>query len=198
MEALLYIGLSQASFAAFVTWSKHPRYRHDNILTVWLLFIALEMAIGLYGNMIYQFNTTLTIALLLALTYMPFMYLYVKSLVHEHVSFTTNDLLHFLPFILFLLTYATFLNDHAVFYKPVDSWHDLSFYYRSLYFIYFFAHVVWYSLAVLRMIRKHQERLKESYSYTSISLTLNWLKFILLDRKGVIANSRESLAFLPV
>ncbi|NOY59848.1 MAG: helix-turn-helix transcriptional regulator [Calditrichaeota bacterium] len=179
MEAVLYIGLSQAFFASFVIATKKPRCLPDKILASWLFLIGLEMTISLCLLKIAHFFIPFPTSMLLLLTYAPLLFLYVKSLIRENTLPDRKDWLHFLPFILFLAAYFLFLWGDPVFLVNNYFAHDASLPFRLAYSIYLFLSVIIYSVLVLFLISEHQKKLKDEFSYTSQTITLNWLKIVL-------------------
>jgi len=164
MIPLLYIGLSQAFFAGFVVFTKKPRYLQDLVAGFWLLTILAETSLSLYIELGHFSNELLNISLILPLTYMPFMYLYART---------------FLPFLLFLLLTAAFGNEE-LFYGQSQKWPLGAALFRMIFSAYFMLTLIFYSVRVLRLIQDHQRKIKDSFSFTSEMITLNWLKFILV------------------
>jgi len=179
MEAVLYIGLSQAFFASFIIATKKPRCLPDKILASWLFLIGFEMTISLFMLKIDHFFIPFPISMLLLITYAPLLFLYVKSLIRENILPSRIDWLHFLPFILFLAAYYLFLPGDSVFLVNNYFVQDKSLPFRLAYSIYLFFSVIIYSVLVLLLISEHQKRLKDQFSYTSQTITLNWLKIVL-------------------
>ena len=54
MEPLLYIGISQALFAAVLVFTKKPLQRENKILGLWLILIAIETSFILYYQILPQ------------------------------------------------------------------------------------------------------------------------------------------------
>jgi len=179
MIPLLYIGLSQAFFAGFIVFTKKPRYLHDLVAGFWLLTILAETSLSLYIELGHFSNEVLNISLILPLTYMPFMYLYARTIISETPKFRPRDILHFLPFLLFLLLTAAFGNEE-LFYGQSQKWPLGAALFRMIFSAYFMLTLIFYSVRVLRLIQDHQRKIKDSFSFTSEMITLNWLKFILV------------------
>lgn len=179
MIPLLYIGLSQAFFAGFIIFTKKPRYLPDMITGLWLLTIVTETSLSLYIELGHFSDSVLNISLILPLTYMPFMYLYARSIISETPQFHWRDALHFSPFFIFLLITTAF-GDEALFYGQSPKWPIGAALFRMIFSAYFMLTLIFYSVRVLRLIQDHQRKIKDSFSYTSEMITLNWLKFILV------------------
>jgi len=179
MIPLLYIGLSQAFFAGFIIFTKKPRYLPDIITGLWLMTIVAETGLSLYIELDHFSDAILNISLILPLTYMPFMYLYARTIISESPRVHFSDAFHFLPFLSFLLLAAAFGNE-ALFYGQSQKWPVGAALFRMLFSAYFMLTLIFYSVRILRYIQEHQHKIKDSFSYTSEMITLNWLKFILI------------------
>ena len=177
--AFLYIGLSQSFFAAFIIATKKHRFLADRILLVWLLFIAFEMALSLVIESSLAFPETpiMNISLLFPLTYMPFMYIYVKSLIADHPEFNKKDFFHFIPVLVFFMFLLLFLTNNPIF--TSSKLKLVAQIYRHLYGIYFIISFILYSFVLMKRINEHQDELKDKFSYQSHNINLNWIKFIL-------------------
>ncbi len=178
MIPLLYIGLSQAFFAGFIVFTKRPRYLPDTLLGFWLSMIVAETGLSLYLEVVRFSNAVLNISLVLPLTYMPFMFLYVRTLISESPRLTKRDMLHFIPFLFFFFI-VLLMQDRELFYARNRTWPPFTLLLRLLFAVYFLWSLGWYSIRVLQNIREHQRKIKDRFSYTSEMLTLNWLKFVL-------------------
>ena len=179
MIPLLYIGLSQAFFAAFIVFTKKPRYLPDTLLTLWLLMIVAESVLSLYIEVGQFSNFALNISIMLLVTYLPFMYLYSRALISETPRVRPTSLLHFAPALIFLIIILV-LKDQAVFDKQGEKWPSIIFIFRFIFSTYFLIALVYYVTKIFKQIRSHQSIIKDRFSYKSEMLTLNWLKFILL------------------
>jgi AraC-like DNA-binding protein len=109
-------------------------------------------------------------------TYGPLLYLYVKFMTRPESKFNWLELLHFIPFVVFLVVSVVFrelplMKDLRTFFAP-DRFISLRLVYGS---VMFFSVTVYSTLAFIE-IRKHQSYLKTILSYTSGMITLNWLK----------------------
>ena len=178
MTPLLYIGLSQAFFAAFIIFTKKPRYLPDTVLALWLLIIVAETTLSVYLEINPLVNLVLNIAIMLLLSYMPFMYLYARTIISESPRVSLKALLHFAPVLIFLIIVIV-INDEVIFYGQVPKWSSSILLFRIVFSSYFLLALIYYSVRILRLIREHQKIIKDRFSYTSEMLTLNWLKFVL-------------------
>jgi AraC-like DNA-binding protein len=179
MIPLLYIGLAQSIFASFLIATKKPRLLPDVILAFWLFLIALEMGISINMEKVRLSGTMLNFSLLILLTFMPLMYFYVKTLLAEIPKFSFKELVHFIPHIFFFLWLVLFLKDEPIFYGSSERYQTMIRVFRSIFALYFFVSVIFYTQIIFRSIGDHQNKIKDRFSFTSESITLNWLKFIL-------------------
>lgn len=171
MEAILYIGISQAFFAGMLIATKKPRLMANQILAAWFFLICIEMIIVLINTNLVELYTLKV----LPFTYGPLMFLYAKTMTQDKPIFNIQYLWHFLPFVLFLVVSLIFLD------KPVmegtkgfliiDRFISL----RIIYGISFFISITAYSFATFVVIHRHQRNLKSMLSYSSARVTLQWL-----------------------
>lgn len=81
MEAILYIGITQSMFAGLILMTQKHKKFADKVLSVWLFFIALSMAITLGGMFFPDIPLSRARGLIIPLTFGPFLYLYVSALI---------------------------------------------------------------------------------------------------------------------
>ncbi len=171
MEAILYIGISQAFFAGLLIAMKKPRIMANQVLAAWFFLICIEMIIVLVNsNLVSLYSIKV-----LPFTYGPLMFLYAKIMTTENPRFNYQYLWHFLPFLVFFMVSIIFLN------KPVmegtkgflvtDRFISL----RIIYGFSFFVSITAYSIATFVVIHRHQKNLKSMISYSSAKVTLKWL-----------------------
>ncbi|HER09981.1 MAG TPA: AraC family transcriptional regulator [Bacteroides sp.] len=171
MEAILYIGISQALFAGILIALKRPRMLANKILGAWLLIICLEMVIVMIDVTLVELYPIK----ILPYTYGPLLLLYAQLMTREHPTFHPGYMWHFVPFFLFLIAVLLFLD------KPVMNGTDgfllmdrfVSV--RIIYGVTFFMSITAYSIATFVVIHRHQKRLKQLVSYSSGKITLQWL-----------------------
>jgi len=171
MEAILYIGISQAFFAGLLIAMKKPRIMANQVLAAWFFLICIEMIIVLVNSNLVDLYSIKV----LPFTYGPLMYLYAKIMTTEKPKFNYNYLWHFTPFVVFFIISMIFLN------KPVmegtkgflvtDRFISL----RLIYGFSFFLSITAYSIATFVVIHRHQQNLKTMISYSSAKVTLQWL-----------------------
>lgn len=175
---LLYVGLSQAFFAAFLILTKKPRLLSDVFLSAWLLLIVAETGVTLFLETVSFSTPTLNFSIVLQIVYMPLMYFYVKMLITENPRLVPAHIKHLVP-VLFFLILIFVLRREPIFWDTEGKAPFLIFGMRFIFGGYFLFSILFYSYLILKTLRLHQHKIKDSFSYTSECLTLNWLKFVL-------------------
>lgn len=105
MEFIFLIAAFNALFFTALLFQKKPRALHDNILILWLLYLGAFIGVYVfYSHDLFTRFRLLSIALIsLFSLHGPFLYLYIQTLVSYKKSFSSRDLLHLVPFVLFNL-----------------------------------------------------------------------------------------------
>jgi AraC-like DNA-binding protein len=176
VEAILYIGIPQTLVAGILIALKKPRMIANQILAAWLLLICIEMVIFLIIFLINDTIVGLYTIRILPFSYGPLLLLYAQYMTKEKPVFDPRYLLHFLPFLIFLIASVIFID------QPVMSGthgfldFDGFFSFRIIYAGTFFLSITAYSVATFIEIRNHQKRLRELVSFSSGKITLQWLK----------------------
>jgi AraC-like DNA-binding protein len=171
MEPVLYIGMAQSFFAGLMIATKKPQHVQDKVLAAWLFMITLEMGFALgksYYNQLLAFT-------FIPFTYGPLLFLYTRFLIEEEPRFEWKSWLHFIPFIVFFI--LTFVYRKWDVLQISDFFErDRFFALRMIYSVSFIVSISTYSTLSFVLIKKHQKKLGDLYSYTSDKITLNWLK----------------------
>ncbi len=174
IDPVLYIGISQSFFAGLIVSTRKPSSTAERLMAAWLFMIFLELVFALLnskGIEMYAFP-------FVAFTYGPLLYLYVRFMTSPERKFNWLALMHFIPFAVFFAVSVIFrsvplLKDLRNFFMP-----DRFILLRIIYSTCFFLSVTVYSILTFFEIKRHQANLKNTISYTSYLLTLNWLKII--------------------
>jgi len=168
---ILYIGITQSFFAGLMIALKRPKMMANQVLAAWFFLISIEMAIVLVDSN-YQNIYPLK---LLPFAFGPLMFLYAKLMTSERQFWNPVYLIHFLPFLIFLIISIFFYG------KPVMDGtkgfleNDKFIVLRIVYGVSFLISITAYSYATFKVIHKHQRNLKSMISYTSARVTLQWL-----------------------
>lgn len=179
MEWIFHIGIAQSFFSAFILFSKKSNNLADRILASWMIFISLEL-----WHMLFEINHSPIHAYssnfgFYSLTFGPFLFLYVSKLTQENPRFTAKDLLHFLPYLVYSLTHLLFYTNRVLKSDLVEN--DLGWFMLNiLRVISLFLSLAWYSFLAYKLLIKHKETVKDSYSIDSSKVTLSWLNQIII------------------
>ena len=173
MEEILYIGIAQSFFAGLMIATKRNPKIADRILAAWLFLIAIEMGFALVNENIirlYEF-------VFIPFTYGPLLFLYVKFLTTEDWKFRWQYWLHFIPFIAVFITAFVFVGRPVL---KMDNFfaNDPFLSFRLIYGLSFFISITTYSILSFIMINKHQQNVRNIFSYRSARITLSWLKVV--------------------
>lgn len=174
LDPILYIGISQSFFAGLLIATKKPASTANRIMAAWLFLLCIELIFALLNSKVIEMYSFQFITF----TYGPLMYLYVRFMTDPDRKFNWLLLLHFIPFIGFLILSVTYRSHPIV--RDLSNFFDDDnmFPVRIIYGISFFLSVTVYSIFAFIEIRRHQNNLKNLVSYTSGVITLNWLKII--------------------
>ncbi|MCU0473536.1 MAG: helix-turn-helix domain-containing protein [Bacteroidales bacterium] len=174
IDPILYIGISQSFFAILLIATKKPFTIANRLMIAWLVFICVELIFALLNSRVIEMYAFPVVAF----TYGPLLYLYVRFMTDPERKFNRLSLFHFIPFFVFFTVSVIFRNipllkDLRSFFEP-DRFISL----RIVYSTCFFLSVSIYSILAFVEIKRHQDYLKNIVSYTSGVITLNWLKIL--------------------
>jgi len=174
IEPLLYMGISQSFFAGLLIATKKPATVANRLMAAWLFMICLELVFALINSKVLEMYSFQFITF----TYGPLLYLYVKFITDPGKRFNWLNLLHFIPFVTFLVVSVVFRTEPLV--RDLRNFfvHDRFLSLRLVYGLSFFISITTYSALSFAEIRRHQKNLMNLVSYTSGVLTLNWLKVL--------------------
>lgn len=177
-QSILYIGLAQSLFAAFVLITKKRVAIYDRIMIACLLTFSLKFVMFLlhteYGEF---FDLEISMGLI-PLTFGPYVYLYTVYLVDRKPRFDYRDLLHFTPFILSTVAYYAFFKDMVNFTDVTYFKNDRFLAVRVVYAMIFFTSIVAYIALTFVKLRQFRKGLLQHFSYLTRQLKLIWLNFI--------------------
>lgn len=105
MKYIFLIAAFNAFFFTALLFQKKPRALHDNILILWLIYLGLFIGTyAFYSHELFTRFRLLSVALIsLLMLHGPFLYVYVLALITGKHRFTAGDLMHLVPFGLFVL-----------------------------------------------------------------------------------------------
>jgi len=176
-EAVLYIGLSQGLFAAFVVFTKRHKQTADRLLIAWLLIICLKFLILLMYDEYGEFFDAEFSRGFIPLSFGPFLYLYTKHITDEDARFGFRDILHAAPFVILTAFYFAFFQDRVDFadhkYLAKDEYLGVRILYAAGYFISIFT----YTALTYRMLHQYRKTIVNKFSFETAKNQLNWLYF---------------------
>lgn len=183
MEPVLYIGIAQALFAAFLMVNNNPKTLANKISTVWLCLIAVYMLakLLLIQGLGFEFLQLILFAAI-PLTFGPFLYIYTRTLISEYPAFKKDYWLHFIPFLIFLISlfYNRYEMPREIFINEISSGYrvGLSPLGIRVYSITMFLSLSTYIIWILFLLKRHSLNILNNFSYSSEKINLNWLKVI--------------------
>jgi len=175
---ILYIGLSQSLFAAFVLFTKKRKKTADNILVLWLLVIALKFIILLIGEAHKEFFDTEFSQGYIPLTFGPFLYLYTRQLTNPEAKLRWADWLHAVPFILMTAFYFGFFKDYIEFNDTKYLDNDAFLGVRLIYAVVFVVSIFSYVFLTYRMLVSFRKSVSNEFSFQTDKNRLKWLSYI--------------------
>ncbi len=195
---ILVLGATQGLFlAAFLLRHKKHGRTANRILAAFLILSVLiiaspELVRKYHAVLPHLIGSTFTIPLLLG----PILFFYVKCLIAgmrpgwheapEDARLHTFPLLHFLPFLAFTAYLLPFYlqngDDKVAFFKtaaaqglPMDFM--IIWGLQCLHFVVYFG-------ATVQLIKKHSQRLKNSFSYLE-KINMHWLRNLIIGNAGI-------------
>jgi len=177
LEPVLYIGIAQSLFAGIVIATRRPQMLADRYLASWLFIIAVEMILA-WVKLTWLEHLPYEIPfLVIPLVYGPLLYLYVKTLISVEPEWHWSDLLHFIPFFLFLgLAFLFRTRPDETSSLPV--WANPGKLAKVVYELLIFSSFTTYSIIVFVLLTHHRKAIREEFSYNSSKITLTWLLFV--------------------
>ena len=184
MQFIFYIATFNALFFALLLFQKKPRAAHDNILIVWLVYLALF--IGVYSvyshNLFTHFNLLSATLISMFLLLGVFLFLYVSRLISSQKKFNTKILLHLIPFAgfnLYLFVASFYPNiAHEIRIEQVHTHVHL-----PLLFLFFLILTLlsgpFYFVFTLILLQKHNLNIFNNFS-TAENVNLEWLRKLII------------------
>jgi AraC-like DNA-binding protein len=174
IRILLLIGTAQGFFLSLVLLTlKRGNKRANRIMALIILLFTIMILphtkIEMYSKDTENLWGEYFIHMLFFLL-PPLIYYYVKSLTNITFSFTSKNLIHFVPFSFFLLT--------LILLRVLNASDDLLQIMGDIMTVAIVLQLSFYLFYSIRLLRVHRENIKLSYSYIE-KVNLNWLRFLL-------------------
>ena len=199
MSYIFVIASFLAFFFTLLLIRKKPKSLYDKILLCWLIYLGSFVALFVlsqqkpFQEMIQFHNFIISLFLL----HGPFLYLYTSTLTQGMKKFNRNDLLHFVPFAVFViyLAIASLFPEYSVGIRldHVDMQIEQPPFFVFLLIVTAISGPVYFILSI-RKVRKYREKYMDNFS-TIEQLNVNWLK-ILLYIFGIIWSALFAIAVI--
>lgn len=178
-DSIYYIGISQSLFVSFVLLTKNNKQGSDWVLFAWLLTIATKLVLVLLNESFAESLGSSFPSVLISLTFGPFLFIYTKYLIYRKFFFRSKDYIHFIPFIIFVISYFIFFNGDLALEGHLLLEKDGYMFIRFLYSSATILSVLYYTLATLYLLRRYRKNLTDRFSYFSSANELNWVYFLI-------------------
>jgi AraC-like DNA-binding protein len=173
MEVIAWIGFSQALFSGLLIGTKRGRSAADNLLSAWLILMAIEF--GTYGVDLRVFGPTPLLSNPFLL-FNPAMYLYTLSLTRKKFVLRPAQLLHLLPYIAFEGG-AYLLGERRELGYFFDN--DSTLWFLILFAIAAFASWIVYPWLSYAAVHRRRMTLENEFSTLDSFKRLSWVVFVL-------------------
>ena len=178
------VGAIFAIFFEFLLISKKDKCLCDKILAFWMFLMALHLFTyyTLYKGISMEYPILFAIGGPMPFVHGPTLFLYTRAVTGQMKRWKSFQFLHFLPIALYFLLYHNFLflprEGKLEFIRQLMDG-KIPDYVRFIYPI-MVAHAITYLTLTFILLRKHNDRLKESYSYSDHRIDLLWLRSLLI------------------
>jgi len=177
---ILLIGAFQAFFLAALLIKKKEKALHDFIIGTWLIFLGLYVSVYTIspGGFFIQHPWLINLYISLLLLNGPFLYWYVKSLIHKDFKPVKEILLHLIPFFLFIFYLLIFFSSNDILKNTegMNAARKIELPFTYLIFLVIIAiSVPYYILWSVRLLRKHRENITNTFSALE-NRNLIWLR----------------------
>ena len=186
MNVIFLFGAVQALFFIILILNKHEKHPTDRILIIWILAMGLHVvAFYLLAEQSFENPLGIFILLIPPLIYTggPLLLIYTLSLTSKKGFFQWHYPLHFIPFMVSLISYiymyfAMADRDVAFFLTTpsITPWLGMTFYLLNV-----FLNPI-YVVIVLFILNKHAKNIKNEFSYTE-QIDLKWLNLFSLGTR---------------
>lgn len=177
-EGILYIGVAQCVFAAFILMMRKRKTTHEQLLVWWLLVMALKFLVLILKYYHGEYFDAEFSNGLIPLTFGPFMYLYTRFLTDDEARFKFSDFKHFLPFLITTTFYFTYCRDRVSFDESSYLANDEYAWVRALFAIAIIGSVAFYGTLTAISIHDFLRTFRHKFSFESGKHRIYWLRFV--------------------
>jgi AraC-like DNA-binding protein len=177
---ILLIGAFQAFFLAALLIKKKEKALHDFFMGAWLIFLGLYVSVYTLSHAGFFLQNPWLINLYISFLLLngPFLYWYVKSLIHKDFKPIREIFLHLTPFLLFNLYLIIFFSSHDILKNTEGMNASLKIDLPYTYLIFLFLIVIsvpYYILWSVRLLRNHRKNITNTFSALE-NKNLIWLR----------------------
>lgn len=180
MTYIFFIASFNAFFFLGLLLRKKPKSLHDRILQFWLIYLGVSTALyGITMNFFAEIPILTTGVIATFLLHGPFMYLYVSYLTSDEKPFEVKKILHFAPFVLFML-YLFTASQFPEYAKGISVDHSTSLPSPPILFVIFLISTavsgpIYFVLAY----RKYKSLKKSNDNLSAKDVNLEWLGMLI-------------------
>ncbi len=184
VDNILLIGSFQAFFLTALLIKKREKSLHDFIIGAWLIFLGLYVSVYALSPAGFFLRNPWLISFYISLLMLigPFLFWYVRSLIHSDFKPFRDILWHLLPFFLFNLYLVIFVSstDFIKSIYTIEESNELDFHFPYYIFLFITAiSVPFYILWSIRLLRKHRKAITDNFSSTE-KRNLIWLRNLIV------------------
>lgn len=183
MGTIFIVGTGLAFFFELLLLQKKQKSISDRMLAIWMFIIGLHLfsAYGFAQNLHLDWPILILFFAPFPLLHGPFLLLYLVSLTRAHQKVRWYDFLHFLPYFLGLLPFIPFmaLSDQELLAKVQHFEEGDAAWYYVLLSISVQASGLLYAIVSFIILKQHQKRVKDQFSYEE-QVSLKWLHYLIL------------------
>lgn len=177
MTEISNYGVIHVVFIVIFLFSRPHKELHEYILIYWFIFLVLPLLSRTFEADLWDVPFPLfKMHLMYPLTFGPFLWLYIKSLLGDLKHLDKKHFYHFLPFISVSLYQLIFAVQFTTAGERQESSLSL---FDQLVMLMNFASITYYSVISTLRLRKHGIQVLSHFSELSIQITLKWLYWII-------------------
>jgi len=174
MEVFFSIGLAQVIFSLVLIGKKQGLILADKVLMLLIMFWGIELG---YSMLNFVYVPELPDFVIFPFTFGPLLYFYTYLLTSEKSTLPPRYLIHFIPFIVFLLI--------AIFLRPYLDYYEASFTQAQntglmfvINFTTFIIQSLYYWAKINKTVKQHKNNLLQKLSIDSDDINLNWIRLL--------------------
>ena len=183
MAFVFIIGVVQAFFICIILLNKKNKSLADKILAIWIFILGLHLLLFYFEYTEYNKVQPHLLGFLvpLPLVHGPFLLFYVVSLINEQQKFNKILLLHFTPALIYyiLLSPIMILPAAEKLYYVYEVIPTNTPVYFDIFYVLIILSGPIYTAWSLRLLQKHYQQIKETFSYTE-EINLIWLRNLII------------------